>query len=383
MKYRLIIISIIFLAINSCIEDYVPKITQKDISKYVVYGNITDKEGYHTIYVSKTTETELPIYTPVEGCEVTISDDNGNYFLAHETDKGEYKVWISQEYLNVGTKYKVDITTPDNIDISSDFETMYAGAIVDSVYYIKEDLPTNDKEIFEEGIQFYTDMTGSENSSRYFKYLVKETWEYHSPYPRQAYFDGALHYIIPEDSSRMTCWKTVIVKNIFTLSTDNLSDNSYVKYPLHYVKNTTERLVYGYSLLVEIHAFSESAYHFHQEIGENNYNREGLFEKQPALIEGNLRNLTNTEDEVLGYFFVSSVSSKRIFIQNVEDLEIYYNDMCNPKRIIRSLWSIPRGSRPCYILLTENGIPASWVNDPCCDCTSRGGTTIKPDYWPL
>lgn len=379
LKKILFIASIISIA--SCIEEYKPIIEVIDTNKYVVYGSITNQEGYQTVNISYATNTIGPQYVPISGCNVQVRDDLGNLFQFTEYNPGEYKTWINKSYLNIGTSYKIDIITPEGTEISSDYDIMPNGANIDSVYYLREDKPPSDFEIYNQGIQFYLDLKGSEQDSRYYKYTVKETWEYHAPFPRQAYYDSQLHFIIPEDSTKMTCWKTEFIKSIYTLSLVNLSESKYLMYPLNFVKNNTERLAWCYSLLVEQYALSEHAYLFHDEIKNNNYDNAGLYKQQPALVKGNLINITNPNQEILGYFFASSVSTKRIFIKNVEDLTLTYPDMCVTFPLIGGLRRIPRSARPAYIRIID-GYPYARLEDACVDCTVRGGTNIKPEFWP-
>ncbi len=380
LKRILFIASIISIA--SCIEEYKPIIEVIDANKYVIYGCITDHEGYQTVNISYTTNTILPKYIPVSECNVQVSDDLGNLFQFTEYNPGEYKTWINKSYLNIGTSYKIDIITPEGTEISSDYDIMPNCADIDSVYFMVEDKTTSTPGEYDQGIQFYLDVDGANQDSRYYKYTIKETWEYHTKYPKQAWYDGQLHLIIPEDFSCTICWKTEFIKNIYTLSTINLSENKYIRYPLHFVQNNKEKLAHGYSLLVEQHALSEPAFLFHDEIKNNNSDNSGLYEQQPSLIKGNLTNLTNPNQEVLGYFFASSIKLKRIFVENVEGLSITYSDMCDGRSLIRGLWSIPHSARPAYVLLFE-GSPIAWLNDECVDCTISGGSIIKPDFWPI
>ena len=380
---------LVFFMATSCIEEYKPILEIKDIEKYVVYGNISDQEGYQTINISTTSNTENPQYIPISGCDVIISDDLGNIFQLEELNPGEYRVWIDQEYLNVGKSYKIDITTPAGIEISSDYDTIPDCADIDSVYYIREDIPTTNLDKPIQGIQFYTDFNGSDHHSKYYMYSIEETWEYHARYPKMWLLEGAVYFsevlteIDPPDYSTFYCWKTQMVSDVFVLSTNNLSENKYSKFPLHYVKNTTEKLAYGYSVLIKRYALSEPAYYYWTKIKNNIINDGGLYEKQPELIKGNLYNLTNSNQEVLGYFFASSNKTKRTFVETIEDLELTYTDMCDVHEFAtdRILLSVPAYARPAYLVFgpAEFG----WLGIHCTDCTSLGGTTIKPVFWPI
>jgi len=371
------------LCIQGCIEEYKPLIEVSNNDVFVISGMVTDEEGYHEIEVSLASDIYNPVFIPVNGCDIQILDNEGNIFYSEDMDNGNYRVWIDQEYLKPGKSYKINVTTPQGLEITSDYEKMPDGADIDSIYYLIENKPTTDPEEPIMGIRFYTDMDGANNNSRYYRYTIEETWEYHSLYPNYGYYTGSLVSIDPPDYSRFICWKTQMVPEIFVLSTMHLSNNSYLKFPLHYIKNTSEKLAHGYSLLLSQYALSEGAYFYWTKIKNNTMEEGGLYNTQPELIKGNLYNITNSDTKVLGYFTASSVSSKRIFIKEVTNLELDYPTRC----VSHELRSGADGTifyppqRPVYLLLS-NGYPVSWLNDNCVDCTSRGGTTVKPDFWP-
>jgi hypothetical protein len=71
-------------------------------------------------------------------------------------------------------------------------------------------------------------------------------------------------------------------------------------------------------------------------------------------IKGNLRNLSDPGQPVLGYFGASMVTEKRIFVVNVPGLPIEYI--------------------PCD--------PEPKPEPECIDCRLAGGTIVKPTFWP-
>lgn len=149
------------------------------------------------------------------------------------------------------------------------------------------------------------------------------------------------------------------IKNIFTLSTKNFSENKYRHYPLHFVDNySSQRLRYGYSLLLRQYSLSEAALAYWEKVRTNYSDQGGLYTRLPLKIKGNLRNLSHPDEPVLGFFGASEVKSKRIFVGKIEGLAIEYLD-CDPP--------VALGPKP------EPG---------CYNCKLEGGTNIKPSFWP-
>jgi Domain of unknown function (DUF4249) len=379
---NIILFWMLAIMLPTCIIPYEPHIDSKDINKFVVSGQVTDNNEFQTVSVSMASPIGDPHYIPVSGCYVRIYDDKGNEFTLPESKAGIYNVEIDGIYLIPGTSFKVEIVTPDGINLESDFDQMGECPEVDSVYYIRKNLYTNVPGQVTEGIQFYLNLDGENIESHYFRWEVFETWEYHVDYAREWFYDGMVHHIFPPDYSRKVCWATQLVKNIYTLSTENLVENKFEMLPLNFVDNHTSRLMYGYSLLVNQVAMSEAAYSYWDQLRINSSEQGGLYEKQPLSITGNLHNNTNPDQKVLGFFSASSVKSKRIFIRNVENLELDFSTFCSPGILWKGLIEISPEDYPAFLMGDKNGFYMVTLSNECVDCLSLGGTNIKPDFWP-
>ena len=174
------------------------------------------------------------------------------------------------------------------------------------------------------------------------------------------------------------------MRNINILTTSGLAENKYKKYPLRYVNNRTQRLVYGLSINVSQYALSEMAYNYFNQIQVNISLNGELYEKQPLSIEGNLANLTNPDQVVLGCFYVAGIQSKRIFINKIEDIEFNYNAFCAEGDLTKVGYPpIAANVYPIYIwFMDDTTWPPHWIYSCCYDCTEQGGTLSKPNFWP-
>lgn len=366
----------------SCIKSYEPVIKPADRSKYVVSGNITDAGGQQKVSVSFTSSIGDPKYIPVEGCQVVIRDNQGHDFVLTDSGNGDYSVVIDSMYLMPGSSFMVTVHTPDGIDIASDYDKMPSTPDIDTLFFVRESLPTNNVGIFDEGIQFYVDLEGKNTDSRFYRWEAIETYEYHAAYPREWYYDGMVHHIWPPDYSRKVCWKTDLVRNIYTLSTSSLSENKYLHFPLHFVNNKTTKLAYGYSLLLNQYALSEASYTYWEEQRANGFDQGGLYEKQPVSVKGNLHNITAPDHEVLGFFGVSAVRSKRIFISPIQGLELEFSDYCTPSVLRKGLKEIDKRDYPAFLMGDAYNYYEVVLNNECVDCLLLGGINVKPDFWP-
>ena len=367
--------------LSGCIKPYDPLIDSNVENKYVVSGRITDKEGWQEVEVSLSSSIESPVYIALSGCLVKIHDNTGNEFPLEEYQPGKYHVWMGQENLHAGTSYQVSVSTPAGEEILSGFDTMPKGPQLDSVYYAIEDIPTSDPENYLRVMQFYVDLNAEGDYSQYYKWEVTETYEYEAAYPAEYYFDGAHHEIKPPDYSNKVCYASGLIKKVFTISTKNLTQNIYHRYPLHYIDGSTSRLGILYSILVRQFAMSEAAYNYWEQLRINSNEKGGLYEKQPLSIKGNLKNLTNTATDVLGYFQVVSVSERRYFYHNIPGIELNFSDGCLKEGLGRGGWKeFYPSDFPVYYNFSGGSVRI--LSRECVDCRLMGGTTVKPDFWP-
>jgi hypothetical protein len=365
-----------------CIKAYDPVIDASAANKYVVSGRITGTEGWQDVEVSLSSPVESSEYIPVSGCTGRILDDKGNNFPLTESGAGRYRAWMRQIDLMPGTSYRVQISTPDGEELESGFDQLLKCPPIDSVYYLINDMPTPDPGMNHKVMQFYVDVNAAGDYSQYYKWEIEETWEYHAAHPAQYYYDGTLHEIIPPDYTNNVCWVTVPVRNVFTVSTKNLAQNSYKKYPLQYVDGQSARLAFGYSILVSQYALSEGAYNYWEKLRVNSNEQGGLYEKQPVAIKGNVLNLSNPEKDVLGYFYAVSVSSRRYFYHDVEGIELDYYNGCSEEPLGKFGWKeIFPWEYPVYYYFNEHGF-LLLLGIECVDCRRSGGTIVKPDFWP-
>ena len=370
------------LLLFSCIEPFEPDIEPQDSQKYVVFGYLTDKEGFHQITVSTASSVGSPEFSPVVNCQVQVITDHGDVFAAEEAGDGVYRIWMAQADLIPGIAYQVRINTPSGTEIASDFDRMHECPEVDSVYYLIEDKLTQDPDEPMHGIQFYTDLNASGLDSHFFRWELEETWEYHMPYIRKWYYDGNIQNIDPPDSSTWVCWSTNKVTEIFNVSTQNLAENRYTKYPLHYINARSDRLTVLYSLLIRQYSMSADAFHFWDQLRINSQGQGGLYEEQPLNIRGNLHNLTDPDLEVLGYFGASATREKRLFIRQPEGLILDFRGFCiGPRPLGIFGWDeFYPYEFPVFFIYDGSVIKTLDMN--CIDCLLQGGTVEKPSFWP-
>lgn len=379
---RSILILLLAFTLSGCIESYFPKEIDETIDTYVVSGQVTSTPGYHSVRVSKASSISNPKYIPVSNCIVEVIDTENNVFTCDSTgENGEYLVWIGGEHLSVGKGFKVNVYTPEGVEIESEFDYLKPCPEISNVYYERVDIPTTDPLYFEKGIQFKVDLLADDSYDRFFRWEVEETFEYHASYPITCYYAGSLFVLPIADYSLFYCWATNPILNIYTLSTKGLTENKFLGYKLHFVGNHTQRLMYIYSIKITQHALSESFFNYLEQLRVNSSDQGGLFDTQPISIIGNLTSTNYPKLKVLGFFGASSVRTKRLFFSNIENLDfddLY--DRCSLTIVDYRLDLYEPEEYPVYLVIENNAL--WWANKGCFDCTEAGGSTEKPTFLP-
>lgn len=385
-KFRLSLNIVLVVITTSCIERfYIAGPEEKFVPKMVINGTITTDKDLQEIVISMTSTPEDPKFVPVSGCNVQVEDDKNNRYFFQETGKpGHYYGVIQPNVLVPGSQFRLNVLTPEGKYYSSKLEKLLPCPEVGSVYYEILSKPTTDPELVEDGLQFYVDFAGDENSETYFRMKLEETYEYHSTWPVQRYLDEQNNFVklSKADYTKFVCYKTDEIDDIYTLSTLGLSMNKYKHYPLHFVNDKTQRLMFKYSLLIKQYSLTEQAYQYWEALRKNNKEAVDLFGKQPAQVKGNIFNVNDSSEHVLGYFGVSSLTTKRIIVPAATGFSFNMVSFCHVTKPDGE--SMLPDERPLYYAMgiDENGeIFWNYSDSECFICTLLGGTTAKPTYW--
>jgi len=379
-----LLIPLLLGAMDSCIDRYYLDNVSNESKKLVVEGTISDDCNEQVIKISYTSSTENPSFNGASNCSVKVADINNHIFNFEEdiNNPGNYKGKIPEEDALIGNKFQLIVNTSDGKTYKSSFEEMLPCPPVDSVYYVLEHRETETAGEFIDGLQFYINFNASNYFGKYYRWIIEETYEYHSTWPKKDYLDiNGIYHDDPVDFSQFICYKTEINNELFMLSTEGLSSNKYKKAKLHFVDDHTQRLLYNYSILVKQRSLSNSAYYYWENIKKNNQGTDGLYTKQPAMLKGNVYNENDSSEVVLGHFTVSSETTKRIVIRDVPGL--LFNDvgLCSPIIITSPM---PIEPRPMYFVtayLLDGSARSAYTFPECVECTLLGGILEKPDFF--
>ncbi len=377
--YKTAMLVLPFLWLTSCVDEFWPELTKYE-NLLVVDGGINNGPPPYTIKLSKSSPLDSAQLIPFPGCIVSITASDGYKELLTEVEEGVYKTSVAGIQGVAGLKYRLNIETPSGKTYESSFDKIEKAVLIDNVYAEIEEHKVGGYDHPLQGYQFYLDTETATSDSTYFIWRMEAAFHYQSEYYIHWYWQTHLERFNPTDSL-YNCWTTYSLRDIYTYNTSSLTSNKLSRFPLNFVSTEDRKLTVRYSLLVRQYSVNKTAYMCWSSLEKQNADQGSLYSHQPYQIKGNVTNIKQPDEPVLGYFLVSGIDSKRIFVDR-PDLPFYYN-LCNINDgNYKAYTDLGMGSPydpPQYIILYK-GIRAV-PGQPCADCRLRGGTIVKPDFW--
>ena len=376
----------------ACVTPYYPNITKYD-NLLVVDGQLTNLKGPYIVKLTRTFKYsgstvavgagEQPAER-VSGAKLKIIDNTGLEVSLNEISTGEYST-VDTTFRGVpGKSYKLQINYNNQV-YESDFETIKTPTPIDKLYWEYKPLDSDGPN----RVQVLLDTHDSANSTRYYGWEYEETWKFSVPLDVTTNPEWKICY--QNDSSFFLNLNTTIQKNSDIIS----------RQPLKSIDESSNRLFFRYTILAKQYSFTEKTYKYFDNLISLNQNQGTLFDATPYSLVGNIKNLTNKDIPVLGYFVVSGVSEKRIFIDRSELSQDFnptkgFND-CNvhlilvPKTLtdfrqnhdVDSLMKLGYTVYEKYDTYIDQYTPGwslSLAKPYCFNCTLTGVNKI-PDFW--
>lgn len=410
-KYYIIILFIIIF-VYSCIEPYqLETNTFEDV--LVVECTIDNEMKNQKINLSRVFKLEENEPSTEKNALVRIEDSNQNVYNFSENELG---VYLSDSefkaFPNVG--YTLFVTTSDGKKYESSEEFLTAESIIDNLYPEKSIVNS------EQGVQVYVDSNGDLGPAKYFRYEFEETYKVVTPkiitqnieltnintIPATFSYDIV---VTPTTEEKHIGYVTNPQIEIIQTSNTNSLNNSIVKFPIRFMAESDFRIREKYSILVRQYVQSPESYNFYRILKQLGSLESILLENQPGLIHGNVYSVTNTEEKVVGFFDVSSVSEKRIFFNyfdfnftkpfypylcQIDTLDYRDNTSADFDRNDRAtMYNLLEVKTPPWELLDiiyeealdDDGniilVPIYILLTPECGNVTSFASNIKPEFW--
>ena len=378
----------VLLPAASCKETYVYPYILPETGYLVIEGSVNNGHDTTTLVLSRTTPLNNDNLQYELGATVTIEGKDNSVYALPEKTSGHYS--ISQLNLNTAVEYRLHISTGAGREYVSDFVSIRNNPPIDSISWKLE----------KDGVQLYMNTHDPQNNSRFYQWEYTETWQF-----RSAFGSTIKYFIIPGspggnfysvgfrnqsdyDSAHqiLMCWRTNLSSNLVLGSTEKLN-NDVVFLPLTFIPPGAQRLSILYSIDVKQHTWTKAGYDFLQRMKKNTEATGSVFDAQPSELNGNLRCISNPDEPVIGYFNISFLQEKRIFISRSDLTDWNYNSGCiqieldNKSDVIAANGQGLMPTTPAK-LDPFGGIISFYVSEPICvDCTLTGSRK-KPSFWP-
>jgi hypothetical protein len=241
---------------------------------------------------------------------------------------------------------------------------------ISSLYYEKVTINASEN-IYEvaEGCKIYLDTYDPNKECLFFRWDYIETYEYHVPF----------------DVINKTCWVTEKSDRIQIRNTSIYNQSRISRFPVIFITNQSDKLKERYSILVNQYSLNQDEFDFWERVQNISQNVGSLYDITPMAISSNINCTSNPSEIVLGYFSVSAVTQKRLFIKD-EFLGLPgFFTYCLTDTIIGRLPATGLNSEYWVLEDYGNEIPPWWVITTyreCADCTTRG-SKVRPDFWPI
>jgi len=382
MKFTKNILGLFYLILlfSNCVEEFNPE-AQGYENLLVVDAFLSDSDESFTVTLSRSFPIDTTQFIPESGAFVSLSSESGETHNLQETGSpGNYQT-NGNIMTQVGQSYKLSIQTQNGNQYESSEVTMRKTPEIDSITFRYEEKTTAGLQ----GMQVYANTHDPANNTWYYRWEWDESWEFSMPYDSYLYWEDDM--IILRDERIYRCWKYDSSTSIDISSSKSLTEDRISDFPLIYVTTQTDRLERKYSLLVKQYGLSEESYNYWKELQNVTENLGTLFDPQPSIIYGNIININDPNEIVLGYFDASTVSEQRIFISRKQlppgtRIPNFFSHCIDS---IVSGGEIPAMVEDRWQLVTETineaGFPAYLMSTvPCIDCRLFG-SNIKPDYW--
>ena len=355
----------------SCVTQFIPEINGEEYS-IVIEGMVTDRNEVYEVRISWSdplNPTSPP--PPVSDFTVTVADDAGNEF-PFVYSGGNLYISDSLQFRSVpGRSYRLMVEGNGHF-FESDFMELVPVPEIDSLNAGFEYNEFYNPGQLTPGYQISVNTYDPTGECRFYRWDFSETWEFRLPWNYRTIINRI-------------CWKSANSEEINIRSTSVLDESRINGQPVTFVTAETDRLTAKYSILVRQYSLNESEFIYWENVRKVAFDAGGLFDVIPSTIPGNIYCTDDPAIKVLGYFSVSGVAEKRLFLENFNLRFPDFYESCPFDTILVNQWD-PTVHKDVYILKEWSDVPPEPIyyilsrKKECVDCTMNGTNKI-PDFW--
>ena len=164
-----------------------------------------------------------------------------------------------------------------------------------------------------------------------------------------------------------------------TANTQALSEARVVDKPLFFLRGDNKFLSYRYHLRTRQLSVSKSTYEFWEGVRQQSATTTSLYNVQPYLIRGNVRNVDDELEAVLGYFTVAGEAQHELYLGIPTEFDVNYGTCGLDYDGYRWIFGEPASEWPIWVTIGPEG--RAIAGEGCMDCREIGGATRPPVWW--
>lgn len=324
----------------------------------IVNGGINNLQDEQRVNLQWTTQLgRAP--EQVVGAKVLFIENQSKTYVLHSSNPGTYTINITEFKPVMGSSYSIEVHTVDGLEFKSAPEVMLPVIAIDSLQWdIRprtvvsiDGLANNYK-----ALNVYTTTSlPSTDLGVYLKWDVQSAYQFST---------------LPECNPFKTIYTCYFgygtnEGDLMLFSNSNNAVRHLSRFPVGYEFLSQDyKFVETHYYSVYQHRISQPAYEYFNKLKTISTLNGSIFDPIPSSVAGNVSNIKDPKNKVLGYFLVSSADIKRIKLESADFAGIYplldkANNYCS--------WLF--GSSTSYF-------------QPCCDCSFLPDPLIqKPSWW--
>ncbi len=396
MTTHRIIFLLNIVVLYGCVEEIDIVETDQFENYLVVEATLTDQEISQEISLSRTYSLEDNVVPPESNADVKVTDSNGVEYSFEELSPGQYRsaeIFAAQPNIN----YTLTIRTQNGNLYESREMLLTSVNPIDELFF-ERDFNENGQE----GVSVFVNNYDPLGQSNFYRFKYEESYKVIAPLWTSldlidnlaagvASYDERFEFI-PRSTDELICYKTNVSNSIIITNTKDLIEDRLNNFRVLFLNRNDFKIAHRYSFLLTQFIQSAEAYTFYQFLSEISESENLLSETQPGFLSGNITSLSNTEENVIGFFEVVSADTQRIYF-NYEDL--FSNELLPPYPIqcgIENFYAPlfdqldeALASRDYKFYLNNDEPeelegPYFLVPAPCGDCTFYGDSS-PPVWW--
>ncbi len=305
------------LTVHSCI-DPLDVDTQERRKLLVVEGGITTTPGPHKVVLSKSDKYGDVLDGFVRkqtGATVWIRDDQGNQLFLQEKDPGEY--FTPDGFQAVpGRRYTLFITLDNGERYVSLPAFVPEAPPIDTLLIQFKRLPALIDESLNTGLEVYARWQDPAGVPNFYLWQAEGVYVLNTHPELHEAKDGQGNPVpAPKDCCDRCYVYEYDLNSELRLFRDNFTDGKLTTELAAFIPDDGKRFMEKYMVVVKQYSLSKEAYQFYDLLRSQLSIQGTIFDPPPATIGGNIINLDNPDESVIGFFVAASVSTDTLFIR--------------------------------------------------------------------